>query len=52
MTKFCLVLAENLTAAGRKADAAKIYTQLRDTRKDPSEKYISELAARALAAAK
>jgi hypothetical protein len=52
MTKFCLVLAENLTAAGRKADAAKIYTQLRNTRKDPSEKYISELAARGLAAAK
>jgi len=50
MTKFCLVLAENLAAAGRKADAAKIYTHLRDTRKDPTEKYISEAAARALAA--
>jgi hypothetical protein len=52
MTKFCLVLAENLTAAGRKADAAKIYTQLRDTRKDPSEKYVCEAAARGLAAVK
>lgn len=52
MTKFCLVLAENLTATGRKADAAKIYTQLRDTRKDPSEKYVCEAAARGLAAAK
>jgi HEAT repeat protein len=52
MTKFCLVLAENLTAAGRKSDAAKIYTQLRDTRKDPSEKYVCEAAARGLAAAK
>ena len=50
MTKFCLVLAENLTAAGRKSDAAKIYTQLRDTRKDPSEKYVCEAAARGLAA--
>ena len=50
MTKFCLVLAENLTAAGRKADAAKIYTHLRDTRKDPSEKYVCEAAARGLAA--
>jgi len=50
MTKFCLVLAENLTATGRKADAAKIYTQLRDTRKDPSEKYVCEAAARGLAA--
>ena len=50
MTKFCLVLAENLTATGRKADAAKIYTQLRDTRKDPGEKYVCEAAARGLAA--
>ena len=52
MTKFCLVLAENLAAAGRKADAAKIYTHLRDTRKDPTEKYICEAAERGLAAAK
>jgi len=50
MTKFCLVLAENLAAAGRKADAAKIYAHLRDTRKDPSEKYICEAAERGLAA--
>jgi len=50
MTKFCLVLAENLAAAGRKADAAKIYTHLRDTRKDPTEKYVCEAAERGLAA--
>jgi hypothetical protein len=50
MTKFCLVLAENLAAAGRKADAAKIYTHLRDTRKDPTEKYVCEIAERGLAA--
>jgi hypothetical protein len=50
MTKFCLVLAENLAAAGRKSDAAKIYTHLRDTRKDPTEKYICEAAERGLAA--
>jgi HEAT repeat protein len=35
-TKHCLVLAEKLTAAGKKDLAAKIYTHLRDTRKDPS----------------
>ncbi|MCX5653386.1 MAG: HEAT repeat domain-containing protein [Planctomycetota bacterium] len=52
MTKFCLVLAENLAAAGRKAEAAKIYAHLRDTRKDPTEKHVCEAAARGLAAVK
>jgi hypothetical protein len=52
MTQFCLVLAENLAAAGRKAEAAKIYAHLRDTRKDPTEKYVCEAAARGLAAVK
>jgi len=32
------VLAEKLVAAGKKADAAKIYNRLRDSRTDPSEK--------------
>jgi hypothetical protein len=52
MTKFCLVLAENLAAAGRKAEAAKIYAHLRDTRKDPTEKHVCEAAARGLTAVK
>ena len=43
-TKHCLVLAEKLTAAGKKAEAAKIYDYLRDSRKDPHEKYIRDLA--------
>ena len=48
--KHCLVLAEKLTASGKKVEAAKIYTHLRDTRTDPSEKYIREAAERGLAA--
>jgi HEAT repeat protein len=48
-TKHCLVLAEKLAAADRKAQAAKIYRHLRDTRTDPSEKYLRDLAQKALA---
>lgn len=48
--KHCLVLAEKLTASGKKAEATKIYARLRDTRTDPSEKYIRETAERGLAA--
>jgi len=47
-TKACLLLAERLLAAGRKSDAAKIYTHLRDTRTDPTEKYVRDAAIRAL----
>jgi HEAT repeat protein len=47
-TGLCLVLAENLAAAGGKSQAAKIYTQLRDTRKDPDERHIHDAAARGL----
>jgi hypothetical protein len=47
-TKNCMVLAENLAAAGKKDDAKKIYTHLRDTRKDASEKYIRDAAEKAL----
>lgn len=50
-TQNCLVLAERLTAAGKTAEAAKIYTRLRDSRNDPSEKHIREAAEKALAAA-
>lgn len=48
-TKHCLVLAEKLLAAGKNDLAVKIYVRLRDTRKDPSEKYIREAAEKALA---
>jgi len=49
--KDCLVLAEKLAAAGKKDVAAKIYTHLRNTRTDPSEKYIRDAAEKALSAA-
>jgi len=48
-TKHCLVLAEKLLAAGNKDLAVKIYVHLRNTRKDPSEKYIRDAAEKALA---
>ena len=50
-TKHCLVLAEKLAAAGKPAEARRIYQHLRDTRKGASEAYIRELADKALAAA-
>jgi HEAT repeat protein len=46
----CLLLAENLIAADRKKDAMKIYAHLRDTRTDPTEQYLREVAESALAA--
>jgi hypothetical protein len=49
ITNALMLLGESLTAAGKKADAAKVYTALRDSRKDPKEAYIVELAKRALA---
>jgi HEAT repeat protein len=49
--KHCLMLAENLAAAGNKDLAATIYKHLRDTRTDPSERYVREAAEKALAAA-
>ena len=48
-TDACLLLAEKLKAAGNKAEAAKIYKHLRDTRKDKSERHIREAAEKALA---
>lgn len=47
-TKHCLLLAEKLMAAGQKDQAKKIYEHLRDTRDDPSERYIREAAEKAL----
>ncbi len=46
-----LLLAENLTAAGKKPEAAKIYRHLHDSRTDVKEKYVREAALRGLAAA-
>ena len=48
-TDACLLLAEKLKAAGKRSEAAKIYTHLRNTRKDESESHIREAAERALA---
>ena len=47
-TGFCHVLAEKLAAAGQKDAAVRLYTQLRNTRKD--ERHVSESAERALKA--
>jgi HEAT repeat protein len=49
-TQACLLLAENLLTAGQKKEAARIYSQLRDTRTDPGERHIRDAAARGLAA--
>lgn len=49
-TKACLLLAEKLMTTGRKNEAIKIYTHLRDTRTDPAENYVCEVAKSRLAA--
>jgi HEAT repeat protein len=49
MASLCIQLAEDLAAKGKKQEAAKIFTYLRDSRKDPKEKYIRDLAAKWLA---
>ena len=51
-TKHCLVLAENLLAAGRKDLAERIYTHLRETRTDSAERYVHDAAKKGLAAAR
>jgi hypothetical protein len=52
LTQACLLLAENLLAAGKKKEAATVYGHLGETRKDPAEKHVRDAAARGLAAAK
>jgi HEAT repeat protein len=47
-THSCLLLAENLLAAGKKAEATRIYTRLLNTRTDPSDSYVREAASRGL----
>jgi len=49
-TRHCLLLAERLAANGKQSQANRIYAHLRDTRKDPSEHHIRELAEKALGA--
>jgi len=51
-TDACLALAEALVAAGRKAEAAAIYTHLRDTRTGAPERHVRDAAERGLAAAR
>ena len=51
VTQACLVLAEKLLTADKKTEAMKIYTHLRDTRTDETEKYVRDAAERALTAA-
>jgi hypothetical protein len=43
-TSAVLLLAETLTAHGKKTDAARVYTHIRNTRTDPKEKYLRETA--------
>jgi hypothetical protein len=47
-TSYALLLAEKLRAAGKKAEAVRIYKHLETTRTDPSEAYVRELAVEAL----
>lgn len=47
-TQACLLLAEGLSASGKKAEAIRIYAHLRDTRTDPKEQYIRDAASKAL----
>lgn len=47
-TKACLLLAERLTAANQKPQAARIYAHLRDTRSDPKERHVRKTAEQAL----
>ena len=50
-TSNALLLAEHLLAAGKKAEAAKIYTHLKETRTDASESYVKDAAQEGLAKA-
>jgi hypothetical protein len=49
-TDACMALAEGLAVAGKKSEAAAIYTHLQKTRTDASDRHIRDAAARALAA--
>jgi hypothetical protein len=49
-TRHCLLLAERLAAANQKPQAARLYSHLRDTRTDPSERHVRDAAEKALTA--
>jgi hypothetical protein len=46
--KASLVLAEKLIAGGKRDEARRIYSHLKETRKGPEEAYIREAAERGL----
>lgn len=48
--KACLLLAERLLADGRREDAVRLYTRLRDAKRGTDEAYLAEAAERGLAA--
>lgn len=48
--KACLLLAERLSAAGKKDAAARIYERLREKKRGTDEAYVAEAAERGLAA--
>jgi HEAT repeat protein len=50
-TNACLLLAENLLASGKEAQAAALYRRLLDTRKDPAEAHVRAAAERGAARA-
>lgn len=52
MTDACLTLAQTLAASGNREAARGILTHLRDTRSEPSEAYVRQVAERALSQAK
>lgn len=52
LTDACLSLAEQLSAAGKKKEAAAVYTHLQKSRTEAGEKYVRDAAERGLAAAK
>lgn len=49
--KHCLVLAEKLAAADKKAEANRVFRALRDSRTDPAERHVREAAERGMALA-
>ncbi len=50
-TQACLLLGENLVAAGRRTEATRVYRHLLDTRTGESEQYMRQAAEIGLAAA-
>jgi len=52
LTKSCLVLAEKLAAAGNKAEARRVYEQLKKSRSGETESHVRDAAQRGLAAIK